>query len=116
MIEIITYLEDTFRLLEQYECFFVVLSLNKVEGGVCQLGQNDWNLVLVHLDLFIVHFVEWVALLGASILFRIFTSVFAWTSTASATGLLDRKKVGCDGRTTCDRSSFILGLNTWGSA
>ena len=63
-----TYLEHAFRFLEQYEGLLVVFALDEVEGGVGELGEDDGDLVLVHLDLFVVHLIKRVTFLGAKLI------------------------------------------------
>lgn len=58
-----TYLKDPLGLLQQNECLLIALSLDVVVGSVNQLIENDRNLLLIHLYLLVVVFVEGVTFL-----------------------------------------------------
>jgi hypothetical protein len=75
----ISYLEHTFRLLQQNERLFVVFALNEIVRSVSQLGKDDGDFILVHFDLFIVHLIEGVALLRVELVSSIVARAsFAW--------------------------------------
>ena len=80
------YFKNTFSLLKQYQCLLKVVSLNEIVGSISQLSQNDWNFILIDLDLLIVHLVEGITFLGTNLVSRF--RLFVWTLIGcSTTGL-----------------------------
>ena len=100
-----SYLKNTFGLLQKDECFLVILSGNEVGRSICQLRQDDWDLILVDLNLLIVHLVKRVAFLWTYLVSSfasrgrtIFDSSLVWTFDV---GLLDRQEVWPHRRWLC---------------
>ena len=93
----LTYLQDTLSFLQQNESFLIVLSLNKVVGRIGQLSKDNGYLVLVDLDLFVIHLVKGVTLLGRGLVaarFVVSLLVGSVRPRAASTALLCWQQVG----------------------
>ena len=51
----VDYFQNTLSFLKQHKCLVKLVPNREIVGGVREFSQNDWDLVLVDFDFFVVH-------------------------------------------------------------